>query len=268
MQSPDHDLPLPAQPELRALLFDFDGTIAETERYGHRVAYNRAFEELGLDWEWDEALYGELLSIAGGKERVRHYVERYGAGVPAGAGGVAELAERVHRVKAEHFGSLAPAIPLRPGIERVALEARAAGLTIAIVTTALQAGVEAVLDAHPPLAQAVGLIAAGDVVADKKPAPDIYFWALERLQLSAGECLAVEDSHNGLRAALAAGVPTVVTVSDYSAGEDFSGAAAVFGSLGDEGEPAAALHGAAPPRGLVDLAFLRAVHARAVAHPG
>jgi HAD superfamily hydrolase (TIGR01509 family) len=267
MQSRDHDAPA-APPGLRALLFDFDGTIAETERHGHRVAYNRAFEELGLDWEWDEALYGELLAVAGGKERVRHYVESYGAGVPAGAGGVAELAERVHRVKAQHFDTLAPAIPLRPGIERVALEARAEGLTIAIVTTALQAGVEAVLGAHPQLAAAVSLIAAGDVVAEKKPAPDIYVWALERLRLSAVECLAVEDSHNGLRAALAAGVPTVVTVSDYSAGEDFSGAAAVFGSLGESGAPAIALRGVAPPRGVVDVAFLRAVHAGAIANPG
>jgi HAD superfamily hydrolase (TIGR01509 family) len=251
-----------ARGDLRAVLFDFDGTIAETERHGHRVAYNLAFAELGLGWEWDETLYGRLLAIAGGKERVRHYLERYGPTVPSGIA-AGELAERVHAAKAEHFARLAPAIPLRPGVERVAREAREAGLAVAIVTTALQAGVEAVLDAHPGLARAVDLIAAGDVVAEKKPAPDIYFWALERLQLPAAGCVAIEDSRVGLRAALAAGVAALVTVSDYSRDDDFSGAAAVLESLGEAGAPARALRGPAPPDGVAGIGYLRELRAAA-----
>jgi HAD superfamily hydrolase (TIGR01509 family) len=241
---------------LRALLFDFDGTIAETERFGHRVAYNRAFAQLGLDWDWDEKLYGELLAVAGGKERVRHFIERHGPRLPPDAD-PQRLAEEIHQVKAEHFTALAPAIPLRPGVLRLAREARDAGIAIGIVTTAAEAGVAAVLNAHPEFGASIGLIAAGDVVARKKPAPDIYRWALERLALAARDCLAVEDSAVGLQAALAAGVPAIVTVSDYSAGETFAGAAAVFSSLGDPGVPAHALQGPEPAAGVVDLDLLR-----------
>jgi HAD superfamily hydrolase (TIGR01509 family) len=241
---------------LRALLFDFDGTIAETERFGHRVAYNRAFARLGLDWDWGEQLYGELLAIAGGKERLRHYIERDRPRLPPGAD-PARLSEEIHRVKAEEFAALGPGIPLRPGVLRLVREAHGAGIAVAIVTTAAEAGVEALLRAHPELGARIGLIAAGDVVARKKPAPDIYRWALERLALPAGDCLAIEDSAVGLQAALAAGVPAIVTVSDYSAGESFEGAAAVFSSLGDPGSPAHALQGPEPPGGEVDLDLLR-----------
>lgn len=241
---------------LRALLFDFDGTIAETERFGHRVAYNRAFAQLGLDWEWGEQLYGELLAIAGGKERLRYFMEHHGPSLPAGTD-PRRLSEEIHRVKAEQFATLGPGIPLRPGVLRLVREAHGAGLAVAIVTTAAEAGVAALLGAHPELGARIGLIAAGDVVAQKKPAPDIYRWALERLALPAGECLAIEDSAVGLRAAVAAGVPAIVTVSDYSAGETFEGAAAVFSSLGDPGAPAHALHGPEPRAGTVDLDLLR-----------
>jgi len=252
---------------LRALLFDFDGTLAETERFGHRVAYNRAFAELGLDWEWDEALYGKLLAVAGGKERVLHFIESARPPVPPGAD-PRQLAGDIHRAKAEQFAELAPLIPLRPGVLRLVREAHAAGVVVAIVTTAAEAGVAAVLGAHPELAAAVGLIAAGDVVDRKKPAPDIYLWALARLGLAPGDCVAIEDSAIGLQAALAAGVPALVTVSDYSAGEAFDGAAAVLSSLGDSATPARAIIGAAPPGGEVDLEFLRRIGGGTVCNRG
>jgi len=252
---------------LRALLFDFDGTLAETERFGHRVAYNRAFVELGLDWEWDETLYGKLLAVAGGKERVLHFIEHYRPSMPAGAE-PRELSAAIHRAKAEQFATLGPLIPLRPGVLRLVGEAHAAGVSVAIVTTAAEAGVTAVLDGHPELAAIVGLIAAGDVVERKKPAPDIYLWALERLGLAPGDCVAIEDSAIGLQAALAAGVPALVTVSDYSAGETFDGAAAVLSSLGDPATPAQPFRGAAPLDGQVDLDFLRRVQGGTVCNRG
>jgi len=252
---------------LRALLFDFDGTLAETERFGHRVAYNRAFAQLGLDWEWGEALYGRLLAVAGGKERVLHFIEHDRPPMPPGAD-PRQLSAEIHRAKAEQFATLGPLIPLRPGVLRLVREAHAAGVRVAIVTTAAEAGVAAVLGAHPELAALVGLIAAGDVVEKKKPAPDIYLWALARLGLAAGDCVAIEDSAIGLHAALAAGVPALVTVSDYSAGETFDGAAAVLSSLGDPATPARALRGTEPPGGEVDLDYLRRLRDGTVCNRG
>ena len=247
-----------ATPELRGLFLDFDGTVAETERCGHRVAYNRAFADLGLDWEWNEDLYGELLAVAGGRERMRFYLERYRPELLASAEASGLLAE-VHRVKAERFAELAPSIPLRPGVLALARRAHAAGVKVAIVTTASQVGVDALLRLHPALAAAVDLVVAGDVVPRKKPAPDVYLAALGRLGLRAADCVAIEDSAVGLAAALAAGVATVVTASEYTAREDFSGAAAVLSGLGERGRPARSIAGPAPPAGVVDLAYLQAV---------
>lgn len=241
---------------LQALLFDFDGTIAETERNGHRVAYNRAFAECGLDWEWDVARYGELLAVAGGKERMRHFVANERPDAPSGAE-LDGLIARVYAAKQRHFAALAPVIALRPGVQRLMCEAHAAGVPVAIATTAAPSGVEAVLARDPEVRATVALIAAGDVVAHKKPAPDIYRWALEKLGVSPACAVALEDSAIGLNAARAAGLTTIVTVSEYTAGEEFAGAAAVLSDLGEPGRPAAVLAGAAPAHGVVDLAFLR-----------
>jgi HAD superfamily hydrolase (TIGR01509 family) len=243
---------------LRGLLLDFDGTIAETERSGHRLAYNRAFEEFGLDWHWDEALYGDLLGVAGGKERLQFYIERFRPEM-RDEGRTEALIAELHRAKIRAFDEIGPTIPLRPGVARLVREARAAGVRVAIATTAAKPGVEAVLRGDPALLAAIDLIAADDVGGAKKPAPDIYLWALAELGLTAGDCVAIEDSNVGLRAALASGLATIVTVSDYTAGQDFSGAAAVVTSLGEPGAAAQSIAGIAPPRGVVDVAFLRAV---------
>jgi HAD superfamily hydrolase (TIGR01509 family) len=242
--------------ELRALLLDFDGTVAETERYGHRVAYNEAFAELKLDWRWDEELYGKLLSVAGGKERLRHYLARYR---PELLDNVARsgLIEKIHDAKARHFATLAASIPLRPGVLRLVREARAASLVIAITTTASELGVGALLGQRQELSSMIDLIAGSEAVERKKPAPDVYLWALDRLGLAAGNCVAIEDSNAGLRAALAAGLTTVVTVSDYTAEEDFTGASAVLSNLGEVNARARSLRGPKPPDGIVDLAFLQ-----------
>jgi HAD superfamily hydrolase (TIGR01509 family) len=241
---------------LRGLFFDFDGTIAETERVGHRVAYNRAFGDLGVDWSWDEQLYGDLLSVAGGKERLRYYLTKYRPGLLNDAIASGLIAD-IHRAKIRHFATIAPTIPLRPGVMRLMREAHAVGVAIVIATTASKPGVEALLRQHEALPAIVDMIAANEAVERKKPAPDIYLWALEQMGLAAAECVAIEDSNVGLRAALAAHVQTIITVSDYTVEDNFAGASAVLSDLGESGAPAVALNGPGPKGGIVDLTFLR-----------
>ncbi|HLO61543.1 MAG TPA: HAD family hydrolase [Azonexus sp.] len=219
---------------LQALIFDVDGTLAETERDGHRPAFNAAFAEYGLDWHWDEMLYGELLAITGGKERMRHYAERYAPDVAA-RNDFDTLVKQLHAAKTAHYVRLVGdgRLALRPGVAALIAEARAAGIRLAIATTTSPENVTALLDASlaPGASEWFEVIGAGDVVPAKKPAPDIYHWVRERLALPANACLAIEDSENGLRAALDAGLRCLVTVSEYTRGQDFSGAVAVVEGL-------------------------------------
>jgi HAD superfamily hydrolase (TIGR01509 family) len=221
---------------LQALIFDVDGTLADTERDGHRVAFNLAFAEHGLDWNWDEDLYGELLTVTGGKERIRHFVEHHATDV-AGRPDFNALVAALHATKTEHYVRLVASgqLPLRPGVARLINEARAAGLRLAIATTTTPENVEALLRAAmaPDAMTWFEVIGAGDVVPAKKPAPDIYHWVLERLELAPDACLALEDSENGLAASLGAGIPTLVTENAYTRGQNFSGALAVLPDLGE-----------------------------------
>jgi HAD superfamily hydrolase (TIGR01509 family) len=218
----------------QALIFDVDGTLAETERDGHRPAFNLAFAEHGMDWVWDAACYGELLAITGGKERIRYYAERQApawAESPDFDGQV----KRLHASKTAHYLRMVESgrLPLRPGVASWLAEARRLGIRLAIATTTTPENVTALLRATLGEA-ALGwfeVIGAGDIVAAKKPAPDIYRWVLERLGLPAAACLAIEDSENGLRSALAAGLPCLVTVSEYTQGQGFSGACGQFADL-------------------------------------
>lgn len=241
--------------ELAALLFDFDGTIAETERDGHRVAYNAAFAELGVGWEWDVPTYGELLAIAGGKERLDFFIARARPEIPAGER--RELAACLHATKRRHFDELADALAFRPGVVRLVMEARAAGVRCAIATTAAPSGVDALLRRDPAFAAAFDVIVGGDMVPVKKPAPDIFLLALERLGIESRVAVAFEDSAVGVRAARAAQLATIVTPSIYTSGENFAGAAVVVDHLGEEDEPSRVFAGSALPRGFVDLDYVR-----------
>ncbi len=249
---------------LNALLFDVDGTLADTERYGHRPAFNRAFAEAGLDWHWDATLYGKLLAVTGGKERMKHYVDQYRPDYVKPVF-FDELVARLHQAKTRHYIELAArgGIPLRPGVARLLREARAADLRLAIATTTTPENVTALLEnSLGPGTQAwFEIIAAGDIVPTKKPAPDIYFHALEKMGLAPAECLAFEDSGNGLRASLGAGLKTLVTVNDYTLDHDFSSAAVVLTHLGEPGVPNQRLAGFDSQQTFVDVAYLRALHA-------
>lgn len=238
---------------LQALIFDVDGTLADTERAGHRVAFNAAFADAGLSWHWDEELYDELLQVTGGKERIRHFVAQADPWFMARPD-VTETIARLHRRKTDHYVRLLGngGVGLLPGVESLLREARGGGLRLAIATTTTPDNVTALLESTlgPGVESWFEVVGAGDAVAAKKPAPDIYQWVVERLGLEPRQCLAVEDSGVGLAAAVAAGVPTVVTPSAHTARDDFSAAIARY-----------------PDLTAVTVDELRARHAAAVIHP-
>ncbi len=218
---------------LRAIVFDVDGTLSETEEL-HRRAFNETFADLGLDWHWDRRLYGALLKVTGGKERLTHYVRGHEP-VFDPAGPLDDFVARIHRLKTARYTALVDggAALLRPGVERLIREARGRGIPLAIATTTSLPNVEALLRATlgPDALALFDAIGAGDSVANKKPAPDVYLAVLEALRLPASSCVAIEDSENGLRAARAAGLETVITKSRYTEHEAFDGAALVVNDL-------------------------------------
>lgn len=215
-----------------ALIFDVDGTLAETEEL-HRRAFNHAFARDGLDWHWDRAVYKDLLRTTGGKERMRAYQSRQGIAPPLSDADIAEL----HRIKTAHYAELIETgcCPLRPGVAELLAEARARGQRLAIATTTSHGNIDALLS------QALGkrwaadfdAVVAGDDVKHKKPAPDVHLEVLARLKLEAAECLAIEDSGNGLIAASRAKIPVIITRSMFFRDDDFGGARVVLDDLSE-----------------------------------
>lgn len=238
---------------MQALIFDCDGVLVDTERDGHRVAFNQAFEKAGLDVEWDVELYGELLRVAGGKERMRHYFDSQGWPETAADDKDAFLAE-MHKTKTAIFADLISTgqLPLRAGVLRLVDEAIAAGVRLGVCTTSNPRSIDAVLDLMgPERKRRFEFVLAGDIVSRKKPDPEIYDLAKQELGLPATECIVVEDSRNGLLAAIGAGFPCFITTSTYTVDEDFTGAAGVAPELGD------------PPNDTVTLEQLSSLAARA-----
>ncbi len=247
---------------LRALIFDVDGTLAETEPYGHRVAFNCAFAEAEWDWEWPVDLYGELLEVAGGKERIHFYWQQYRPDFPT-PDNVEELIAKVHKAKTQHYQKLLAkgAIPLRPGVKRLLTEAHTQGMRLAIATTSALPNVHALLQNNlgADSLSWFEVIAAGDIVPAKKPAPDIYNYVLREMELESQDCLAIEDSYQGLNAALQAGIKTVITVNDYTKAQDFSGALLVLNHLGEPDLPFSILTGDVAEASYLDMALIQVI---------
>ncbi len=220
---------------MEALIFDCDGVLVDTEKDGHRVAFNRAFELFALPVQWDVQLYGELLAVSGGKERMRHYFEQ--EGWPEQMRQPDQFIRDLHRVKTTLYMEIIEGgrLPLRSGVKRLVDEAVEDGVTLAVCSTSNQRAVKAVVREllGADRMDRFAAILAGDVVSRKKPDPEIYDLARERLGLQGSRCMVVEDSRNGLLAARAAGMNCVITTSTYTGGEDFSEADAVFEALGD-----------------------------------
>ncbi len=220
---------------IKAIIFDVDGTLADTED-AHRIAFNTAFAESNLDWNWDVALYDKLLKVTGGKECIKYFVESFlpGFAKPADYDG---FVKNLHLVKTSHYTAMLRGglIPLRPGIKQLITDANRAGITLAIATTTTPENVSALLEVGlgKDWERYFAANGCGDIVPNKKPAPDIYQWVLRELKLNPSECIALEDSNNGLRSALAAGIKTYITINPYTCKQDFTGAAAVFDDLSD-----------------------------------
>lgn len=240
---------------MQALFFDCDGVLADTERDGHRVAFNRAFAARGLIAEWSVERYADLLSTAGGKERMRRFFDEDGWPVAERAHDA--LIADLHTIKTSSFMDIVESgqVPLRAGVARLIDAALGAGMRIAVCSTSNERSVRAIVDQLGAGRASAMTLFAGDVVLVKKPDPAIYLLAARTFGLDPSRCVVIEDSANGLRAAKAADMPCIVTISSYTGGEDFSGAAKVVSDLGD------------PPATHVTLADCRAACTTVMAGP-
>ena len=221
--------------QLQALIFDCDGVLVDTERDGHRVAFNQAFATKRLNIEWDVVLYGDLLEVAGGKERMRHYFNAHQW--PDNITDKDNYIKDLHKLKTECFMQIIESrqLSLRPGVARLVDEAIADDITLAVCSTSNVRAVTLVVEhlLGPERKSHFAAIFAGDVVSKKKPDPEIYNLAAQKLNLDPSLCVVVEDSRNGFLAAQAAGMNCIVTTNGYTEQEDFSGADLIVSELGD-----------------------------------
>lgn len=215
----------------KALIFDVDGTLAETEEL-HRKAFNLTFKEFGLDWFWDQKLYGELLKVAGGQNRTRHFIETSN---PADGPSFIDQVAEIHKRKTQKYGELLTAgeIELRPGIESLIAQAHKTGIKTAISTSTSRINVDRLFAATMGLdvLNKFDAVCCSNDVTSVKPASDLYLLALDQLELAPEECLAIEDSEIGLASAKGASVPVLITVSAYCRDDEFSGAWKIMDDL-------------------------------------
>lgn len=249
----------------RALIFDCDGVLADTELDGHLVAFNNAFEELGHDVRWSAEEYALLLKVGGGKERLRAYLADHPDVDFARGGDLTEAVAALHQRKSALYVDLVEAgrLPARPGVRRLVEEALDAGWQVAVASTSAEKSVRAVLRSvvGQQTYERISGVYAGDVVAAKKPAPDIYQLAVRELGRNRDEVVVVEDSEAGAKAAEAAGLAHIVTVSHFTVADPFPAATAVVDHLGEQDRPAQVQAGAKilNDDGLVDVASLEKI---------
>ena len=245
---------------LRAIIFDMDGTLADTEEL-HRQAFNLAFRETGCALDWSRHEYRQLLCISGGRERLRYCLQQIGVD----SAELEQTVDAVHRRKSTLYRQLlvSDRMALRPGIRRLVRECRAAGLKLAIATSSSTDNVDTLLRRTfgSTGRELFPVVVTCDHVAAKKPSPAVYLRALSELRLEAQHCIALEDTVNGNLAALAAGIKTVITTHPLTRDDEFPGAALVLNHLGEPNQPFEVAAGAAYGRHYVDLALLRLIHA-------
>lgn len=249
---------------LQALIFDVDGTLANTERDGHLIAFNLAFAELGLDWHWSNDLYHQLLEITGGQLRIKHYIKNYDPDFKYED--VDAFVKEAHALKTKIYVRLVDEgkIPLRTGVVRLFKEAQEAGLRLAIATTTTPANVDALIinTLGREALDWFEVIGAGDVVPNLKPAGDIYHWVLEKMNLKADECIVFEDSRNGIVSATDVDLKTVVTLNEYTESHTFDGALVVLNNLGEPNKPFTMIAGDATDATYVGVDYLKELHAK------
>jgi len=247
---------------LKALIFDVDGTLANTEHDGHLRAFNETFELFELDWRWDSKLYSDLLSVSGGKERLVHYISHYNPNLKRDLS-VSDIID-IHNKKTEIFVEHVAngQVSLRVGVERLIEEAVDSGLRLGIATTTSLKNVEALMTSTlgESALNRFEVIGAGDVVKSKKPAADIYRYVLDKMSLSCHECIAFEDSGIGFTSATSAGLRTVVTLSEYTKTKNFQGALVVLDHLGDENQPFEIIKGSPTRHSFVSVGYLKELY--------
>jgi HAD superfamily hydrolase (TIGR01509 family) len=244
---------------LKSIIFDVDGTLANTEEI-HRLAFNCAFTEFGLDFEWTPQLYTELLSISGGRERITAYLKAQNVDIK-GDIKLRDFALRLHQRKSEIYREklVAGHIGLRNGVLRLISEAHQQGIKLGIATASSYTNVETLLQTNlgPGALGNFDVIVTSDIIKDKKPSPVVYQFALAELGLTPDYCIAIEDTTNGNRAALAAGLKTIITTHEFTVDNDFSGASLVIDQLGEPDKPFNILSGHANNYSYVDVNLLK-----------
>ena len=247
---------------LKALIFDVDGTLANTEHDGHLRAFNETFKLFELDWHWDSKLYSELLSVSGGKERLAHYIRNYNPNLESvlSVNDIVDIHNKKTEIFVNHIAN--GEVSLRIGVDRLIKEAIVSDLRLGIATTTSLKNVEALITSTlgETALDKFEVIGAGDVVKSKKPAPDIFQYVLDKMRLSCYECIAFEDSEIGFTSATSAGLRTVITLSEYNKKQIFEGALVVLDHLGDENQPFKIIKGSPTNHSFVSVGYLKELY--------